>query len=370
LIYSGSLKLSGVMTWYLQMQAAFMKLGADTVLLVASARTDVHPPGRVFYTDKPRRAAHLRVARWLWLHKIFPRWFMAEEARILDMRVQKILANLGWSNHIDAVVKNLPNPVPECLKAFPVIGVLHNVVPPGWLSGDKQAALRQAVADTRHIVAVGQATAHHGKQAGLTLSNVIFNPLNIADIRQKSQAYTPDIHRPYILFAGRITADKGVHELLQAFALLKEDVDLCYVGSGAGAGFHLQLALLREAAATLKVSDRVHFAGFQVNPYPWMRRAKLLVMPSMWDGEAMGYVAVEACALGCGIVVTDFPASRDFFMDEVIVSRQPLENFAARLAERISQAMAETAPRGIKPGVLESMEPVTVARQYLALAAS
>ncbi|MDR0563801.1 MAG: glycosyltransferase [Azoarcus sp.] len=280
----------------------------------------------------------------------------------MNARVQKILSSLGWHDRIDAIIKNLPDPIPECLKSFPIIGVLHNVIPPDWLSNNKQIALQQTVNNTHHIVPIGQIVAQHGKQAGLTLSNVIFNPLDADILRQKSQAYLPNIRRPYILFAGRINNDKGVHELLRAFALLKEDIDLCYVGSGS------ELTSLRETAAILKVSDRVHFAGFQTNPYPWMLNAKLLVMPSIWDAEAMPYVALEACALGCGIVVTDFPVSRDFFMDEVIVPRQPLDSFITRLAERISQGIAATLPKGIKPKVLDNMEPCEVAKQYLALA--
>jgi glycosyltransferase involved in cell wall biosynthesis len=109
----------------------------------------------------------------------------------------------------------------------------------------------------------------------------------------------------------------------------------------------------------------VHFTGFQINPYPWIRHAKLLVLPS--SGEAMGYVLMEAAALGCGVVATDFPAAYEFLVENVIVPSLPAADFTERLAAKISQGLSGKLPLGIKPGILESMAPETVARRYLAL---
>jgi glycosyltransferase involved in cell wall biosynthesis len=364
LLLSGNLKRSGVATWYLEMYAAFLALkDVETVLLVASDKGNLSPPntcsGHVFYTGRARSAWHLRVARWLQLHKIFPRQYAQEGQKVLNARIEKILMEVGWQERVDAVIKSLGDAVPLCLRRFPVIGVMHSVFSPDLPESEK-AALRTAVSATRHVVAVGRAAADGLRNLGVPAASVIHNPLDIQRIRDASFIDAPEMARPYIVFVGTLHNGKGVHPLLQAFALLEEEVDLVYVGQGA------ELESLRQEAIEQGLAARVHFAGFQKNPYPWIRRAKLLVLPSV--SEAMPYAALEGAALGCGVIVADFSAAREFFVDEIIVPRLPTESFARRLAERISQGLAGNLPFGVKHGILESMAPEHVARKYLELA--
>jgi glycosyltransferase involved in cell wall biosynthesis len=358
LLLSGNLKLSGVATWFLEMQAALLALeNIETVFIVTSNKNDLHPhAGRVFYTGKARSALHLKVARWFQLHKIFPRRYAQEEKKVLNTRVKKILMELGWQARIDAIIKNLPDAVPLCLRCFPVIGVAHSIFSPDLPEFEK-AALQAAASLTRHVIAVGQVAADGLRGLGLPVAGIIHNPLDIQRIRDASFAYAPEMAQPYIVFAGGFHNGKGVHSLLQAFALLKERVDLVYVGRGP------ELEALRQEAIDLGLASRVHFVGFQKNPYPWIRCAKLLVLPSA--SEAMPYAALEGVALGCGVIVTDFPAAAEFFVDEIIVPHLPAESFTRRLAERISQGLLGNLPFGAKPGVLEGMAPERVARKYL-----
>jgi glycosyltransferase involved in cell wall biosynthesis len=359
LLLSGNLKLSGVATWYLEMYTALLALeDVETVFLITSNDNgDFHPCGeRVFYTGRARSSLHLRVARWFQLHKIFPFRYAQEEQKVLNARVEEILMRLGWQERVDAVIKNFPDAVPLCLCRFPVIGVVHSIFSPD-MSESKKVSLQTVVSATRHIVAVGQAAADGLRGLGLSATSIIHNALDIQRIRDASLAYVPKMERPYIVFVGGLLNGKGVHSLMQAFALLKEEVDLVYVGRGS------ELEALRQETIELELASRVHFVGFQKNPYPWMRCAKLLVLPSV--SEAMGYAALEGAVLGCGVVVADFSAAREFFVDEIIVPHLPAESFARRLAERISQGLLGNLPFGVKHGVLESMAPEQVARKYL-----
>ncbi|GHT96924.1 glycosyl transferase [Betaproteobacteria bacterium] len=356
---SGGLKLSGVVTWLLQMQTEFIATGADVVLLVTSKKTDIHPAqGRVFYTGRARTALLLRISRWLQLNRVFPHWYARKEEMEMNWRVERILTAIGWLDRVDLVVMAFDNRLPQCLRKGPVAETIHSVLSHNMAGFEKKTA-QEITCHQHFIVPVSRVVAEDARNLGLSVAEVIYNPLNVDELRKASELFVPQIQRPYIVFVGRLKNEKGVHELLRAFAVLKADVDLVYVGAGS------EINNLQNAACSLGVQDRVHFTGFMHNPYPWIRHARLLVLPSV--SEAMGYAPVEAFALGCGIVVTDFPAAYEFFVDDVIVSRLPAEDYIERLAQKITAGLAGELPPGVKPGIVEKMAPQYVAEQYLAL---
>ncbi|MDR1935578.1 MAG: glycosyltransferase [Candidatus Accumulibacter sp.] len=364
LLLSGSLKLSGVVTWLLQIQAGFLAAGTDVAFLVTSKKTDIHPDaGRVFYTGRARTASCMRIARWLQLHRVFPRWYERKEDDEMNRRIEKILTSLAWQDRIDLIVKVWGDKIPSCLRKWPIVETIHSLLSQDTDTFKKLEKITTQKTDNpaHFIVPVGNVVAEDARNLGLSVAEVIHNPLNIEELERKSTLFTPQIDRPYIVFVGRLVNGKGVHELLQAFAALKADVDLVYVGDGSATN------TLRETARALGVQDKVHFKGFLDNPYPWIRNARLLVLPSTTVPEAMGYAAVEACALGCGIVVSDFLAAREFFAEELIVPRLPVEGYVERLTQKISSGLAGELPLGIKPGVLEKIDTGRVVEKYLAL---
>lgn len=107
---------------------------------------------------------------------------------------------------------------------------------------------------------------------------------------------------PLLLAAGRLVPQKGFDTLLRAFALARRErpMRLVVLGEGAERG-HLE-----RLAGALGVSAEVRLPGFQANPYPWLARARLFVLSSLWEGSPN--VLVEAMALGTPVVATDCPA--------------------------------------------------------------
>ena len=86
-------------------------------------------------------------------------------------------------------------------------------------------------------------------------------------------------------------------------------------------------------AQALGLADVVRFSGFQQNPWPYLRYADLLVVPSR--REAFGNVLLEALALGTPVIAADCPgAIREIYGDHPAVRLVPPENPAA-LAEAI-----------------------------------
>lgn len=105
----------------------------------------------------------------------------------------------------------------------------------------------------------------------------------------------------YVLFAGRLSEEKGVGDLLAAWAALSNrfDTELVIVGDGE------QRADLEKMVSRDSI-DGVRFVGLvgQTEIARWMRSARLCVVPSRFP-ETFGLVAAEAAANGCGVIVSD-----------------------------------------------------------------
>lgn len=112
-----------------------------------------------------------------------------------------------------------------------------------------------------------------------------------------------DRESPYLLFFGRLSAEKGVDVLLRAFdaaaPLLPRDMRLIVVGDGPDA------AEFRELAESLYSAPRIEFAGYQTGDalQIYVERASLAIASSRCR-ENMPYSIVEAFAAGTPVVGT------------------------------------------------------------------
>lgn len=338
------------------MYDALHMAGAEVTLLVLSKKGSIHPKfEKVVYTGRPRDNPLLRLARWLQLHKLFPAWFESQESRILDARIRRIVGDM--QPQIDMVIKDSSGRLPEALAEYPVVAVIHSNLATEPVNRINSYLTQRA----SHFVPVSQTAKEDADRLGFRTSPPIYNPLNLESIRNASMEFVPDIRTPFILFVGRLVKGKGVIPLLQAYAKLDTIATLVYVGSGSSE------VELRDEAAKLGVTERVYFAGYQRNPYPWMRHAACLVLPTTGEFEAMGYAPIEAAALGCNIVVAGFPAAYEFFNHSAIVPRSPPDSYVERLRAHIAASLQGKQTIGLQDGVLEKMEPRSVAQQYLNL---
>jgi glycosyltransferase involved in cell wall biosynthesis len=101
--------------------------------------------------------------------------------------------------------------------------------------------------------------------------------------------------------AGRLVHEKNIPLLLRALVMLKGNrpVYLIVIGEGP------ERRALETLATNLGLAGNVFFAGFQENPYAYMRRAHVFVHTCLLEG--FGNVMVEAMACGVPVIATDCP---------------------------------------------------------------
>jgi len=131
-------------------------------------------------------------------------------------------------------------------------------------------------------------------------TRVVHNPIDLDTIAEAAGRALPETPtRPFIAAAGRLVRQKGFDLLIDAYAHCPEGrgFDLVILGEGP-----LEADLKRQAKA-LGVDAAVRFVGFQANPWAWLARARLFVLPSRWEG--FGNVVAEAMACGAPVLVSD-----------------------------------------------------------------
>jgi len=122
-----------------------------------------------------------------------------------------------------------------------------------------------------------------------------------ADRERIARAQT-QIGGPFVLFAGRHVAYKGVDVLLRALDHLH--VRAVIAGDGP------KRVEWQQLAATVGLTDRVHFVGDVPDAQlrTFMQACSALVLPSVTRAEAFGYVQLEAMACGKPVISTDVPS--------------------------------------------------------------
>lgn len=142
------------------------------------------------------------------------------------------------------------------------------------------------------------------------------NPVLRKDWQQLAQASLDDAWfqadaPPVILAVGRLSPEKNFAGLIKAFAGLRGEAPaprLAIIGEGPERGA-LQ-ALIEQYGLT----ERARLLGQRDNPFAYMRRARVFVLNSLFEG--FGNVLIEAMACGVPVISTDCPVGPREVLDQ------------------------------------------------------
>jgi GalNAc-alpha-(1->4)-GalNAc-alpha-(1->3)-diNAcBac-PP-undecaprenol alpha-1,4-N-acetyl-D-galactosaminyltransferase len=128
------------------------------------------------------------------------------------------------------------------------------------------------------------------------------NPLALAkgNGNGNGHAHTPISPSPFFLNIGRLVSDKAHDVLLEAFALLGDELKewrLAILGDGR------MRDTLKAQAASLGVASRVHWHGIVQDPHAFYRAANIFVLPSRVEGTPNALL--EAMSCGLPVIVSD-----------------------------------------------------------------
>ena len=194
-----------------------------------------------------------------------------------------------------------------------------------WIHGSIEAFLEENQAHYRKnhfeqlsqadkIIAISKKTRESIETVYPMFQNkiqTIYNGYDFSTLFEKSEEIPPvTLEKNSICVIGRLEELKGTDRVLEVFNELQTDVNdvhLYYIGSGEQENF------LKEEVERLKLQDKVHFLGYQKNPYSILKQAKLLL--SLSKQEGFSGAVVEAVTLGIPFVSTNVGGASELSND-------------------------------------------------------
>lgn len=227
-----------------------------------------------------------------------------------------------------------------------------------WDLSSKQNALRRADA----IIAVSEAIAAELRAAALPSVHVLPNIVDGVEVnRVAGEPATLTLPDRFVLFVGKLEANKGARDLIPAMVQANTSWPLVVLGSGSGE------RAIREQAE--KHGVEIHLPGWadRDDVLRAMKRAEALVFPSTWP-EPLSRVLLEALALGTPIAAMDTGGTSELIEDG---SSGLLAHDVAQLGDALSRIVHDAALRSrLKEGAssrARAFSPEALIPRYVAL---
>lgn len=181
-------------------------------------------------------------------------------------------------------------------------------------------------------------------------SVVIPNGVDVAKVRSRASEACPHPwfgdgrSAPVVLAVGRLVEQKNFVSLVRAVAVAhgQRPLRLVLIGSGP-----LREEIL-DAARSLEIGDSIDIIASVENPMPYMARASVVALPSLWEGSSN--VLLEAIACRTPVVASRTAGSAAEVLDDgrygVLVDPADVEGMATALLHQCSGSAVRPGERG------------------------
>jgi glycosyltransferase involved in cell wall biosynthesis len=195
--------------------------------------------------------------------------------------------------------------------------------------------------------------------------HTIHNPVVTQDIMESAHApvaepwFNETAVTPIILNVGRLERQKDLPTLVSAFERVRSrrPCRLVLIGDGR------DRARIDTRIGQSPFREDIALLGHRDNPYPYMARASVFVLSSLWEG--FGNVLVEAMACGTPVVSTDCPhGPREILEDGRLGPLVPPENPDA-MADAISRTLDHPPSASLLMQAANHYHVDRIARKYL-----
>lgn len=182
-------------------------------------------------------------------------------------------------------------------------------------------------------------------------TKTIYNPIDKERIKQLASDFEPKFSE-YIIHVGSFKTQKAHEMLIRSYAKTQKTLPLLLLGEGA------LLESMKKLTLSLGLSEHIHFLGFQKNPYPYIKKAKFMVLSSLFEG--FGRVIAESLALGTPVISTDCPSGPSELLP--VHNLVPVSDIDA-LANKINEAMIDIST--YQYPFDDNLLPANIASQYI-----
>lgn len=195
----------------------------------------------------------------------------------------------------------------------------------------------------------------------------IHNPVDFTEVRRLAREpvtelpWFEDTSVPVILCVASLKPRKGHEVLLEAFARLRTRRKVRLIALGDGDRREELLRVGRESGFGADIA----MLGFQKNPYRFMSRARILVLPSRCEG--FPNVVLEAMACGTPVVTTAWRGADEIVAHGVTGRIVPVDDSRA-LERAMDEALNDRLPStmtGAASTWVQSLGVEDVTRRYL-----
>ncbi|MCH9646133.1 MAG: glycosyltransferase [Proteobacteria bacterium] len=218
--------------------------------------------------------------------------------------------------------------------------------------------------DSTKLITVSQGVADDLTKFGIKPHGctTIYNPFDFDAIRKSANEKVVDEDN-YIICVARFAKDKRHDLLIKAYAASNIEQKLLLLGTTDKPSDDEQLANLKNLIRELHIEDKVIFKGFIANPYPWIKKAKALVLSS--NHEALPTVLIESLILKTQVVSTNCPTGpAEILEDDLSQFLSPVGDIDA-LSANIKKAIDN--PVNITSKHIDKFNAKGIAKQYIEL---